>query len=53
MDIGTYVAGQMPETIMKEIIDNCLTFDYIDLSKIKQAIKEIYLIFNKKLSLLS
>lgn len=41
-DIGTYGSGQMPETIMKEIIDKCLTFDYIDLSKIKQAIKEIY-----------
>ena len=41
-DIGTYGAGQMPENIMKETIDKCLTFDYIDLSKIKQAIKEIY-----------
>ncbi|MCG3655906.1 hypothetical protein L5F23_04175 [Aliarcobacter butzleri] len=41
-DIGTYGAGQMSETIMKETIDNCLTFDYIDLSNIKKAIKEIY-----------
>ena len=41
-DIGTYGSGQMPENIMKETIDKCLTFDYIDLSKIKQAIKEIY-----------
>ena len=41
-DMGTYGAGQMPESIMKETIDNCLTFDFIDLSKIKQAIKEIY-----------
>jgi site-specific recombinase XerD len=41
-DIGTYGAGQMPENIMKETIDKCLTFDYIDLSKIKQAVKEIY-----------
>lgn len=41
-DMGTYGAAQMPESIMKETIDNCLTFDYIDLSKIKQAIKEIY-----------
>lgn len=32
----------MPESIMKETIDKCLTFDFIDLSKIKQAIKEIY-----------
>lgn len=41
-DMGTYGAGQMPESIMKETIDKCLTFDFIDLSKIKQAIKEIY-----------
>ncbi|MFX4238529.1 hypothetical protein ACOL20_09415, partial [Aliarcobacter butzleri] len=41
-DIGTYGAGQMSETIMKETIDNYLTFDYIDLSNIKKAIKEIY-----------
>ena len=41
-DMGTYGAGQMPESIMKETIDKCLTFDYIDLSKIKKAIKEIY-----------
>lgn len=41
-DIGTYGAGQMPENIMKETIDKCLTFDYIDLSKIKEVIKEIY-----------
>lgn len=40
--MGTYGAGQMPESIMKETIDKCLTFDYIDLSKIKKAIKEIY-----------
>ena len=32
----------MPEKIMKETIDECLTFDYIDLSHIKKAIKEIY-----------
>ena len=41
-DISTYGADQMPEEIMKETIDKCLTFDYIDLSHIKKAIKEIY-----------
>lgn len=41
-DIGTYGGQQMPEEIMKEEIDRCLTFDYIDLSNIKKAIKEIY-----------
>lgn len=41
-DISTYGADQMPEEIMKKTIDECLTFDYIDLSHIKKAIKEIY-----------
>ena len=41
-DISVYGDVQMPLDVMKETIDKCLTFDYIDLSKIKQAIKEIY-----------
>ncbi len=41
-DISTYGAGQMPVNIMKETIDEYLTFDYIDLSPIEKAIKEVY-----------
>lgn len=41
-DISVYGDVQMPIEILKETIDKCLTFEYIDLSYIKKAIKEIY-----------
>lgn len=41
-DNSVYGDTQMPERIMKEVIDKCLTFDYIDLSHIQKVINEIY-----------
>ncbi len=41
-DEGTYGADQMPEQVLYDIINECLIYDFINFSKIKEAIDNFY-----------
>ncbi len=42
LDDSVYGDGQMPEKILRDTINECLIYDFLDFSKIKQAIEERY-----------
>lgn len=41
-DEGTYGDGQMPEEVLQNVINECLVYDFIDFSKIKENIDLFY-----------
>jgi hypothetical protein len=42
MDEAIYGDKQMPEQIIHKIINECLVYDFLDFSKIEDAIKKLY-----------
>lgn len=42
MDDSVYGDGQMPEVILQSTINECLIYDYLDFSKIKESINSLF-----------
>lgn len=41
-DEGTYGDEQMPEEVLRDVINECLVYDFLDFSKIKESIEKIF-----------